>query len=444
MNFKWLKSYMPRSMFGRSLLILLFPVVVLQLVVGMVFIQRHFEEVTTQMTRAVALELNYVADLIDDVPEISEARGTLRTLSKPFNIRMKLLENEAVNPTVRIYFYDLSGKELAATLHREIDRPISIDLTESYRHVYLRIMTDKGVLSAIVPRSRVNASNPHQLLVLMIVTAVILTVISVLFLRNQVRPIRRLAEVSEAFGKGRVEYFRPSGAIEVRRAGNSFLAMRARLERQIEQRTQMLSGVSHDLRTPLTRLKLSLAMMEDTEDTRDMAQDVEDMEKMLNVFLDFARADTLEETEATDPMALVRKLVADCRRMGHVVRYTFNTTTTKTTDIVLSVGAVSRAISNLLTNAIRFGDVVSVDVVVSDNHLRISVEDDGPGIPISERENALKPFVRLDQSRNQNGAGGVGLGLSIAADVARSHGGALVLATSRELGGLKATFTIPR
>lgn len=435
---------MPRSMFGRSLLILLFPVVVLQLVVGMVFIQRHFEEVTTQMTRAVALELNYAIDQLEEAPSMAESRAILRSLARPFNIRMKLIEDETVSPTVRLFFYDLSGRELVKTLHEEINRPISIDLAKSYRTVSLRIMTDKGVMSAIVPRGRVNASNPHQLLVLMIVTAVILTVISVLFLRNQVRPILRLADVSEAFGKGRTVPFRPTGAIEVRRAGHAFLAMRERLERQIEQRTQMLSGVSHDLRTPLTRMKLSLAMMEGTDETRHMAQDVEDMEQMLEGFLDFTRADTLGETTLTDPSALLAKVVADCERSGHDILYTFDASGVKSTELMLSTGAVSRAITNLLSNATRYGEIVSLNAKITDKNLQITVEDDGPGIAHKDRDEALKPFVRLDESRNQNHTSGVGLGLSIAADVARSHGGVLELSSSSKLGGLKATFTIPR
>ena len=435
---------MPRSMFGRSLLILLFPVVVLQLVVGMVFIQRHFEEVTTQMTRSVALELNYAADQIEEAVDMAEAHAILKTLARPFNIRMSLIEDETVNPTVRLFFYDLSGRELVKTLHKEVDRAISIDLTTSYQVVALRIMTDKGVMSAVVPRSRVNASNPHQLLVLMIATAVILTVISVLFLRNQVRPILRLADASEAFGKGRNVSFRPRGAIEVRRAGRAFLDMRGRLERQIEQRTQMLSGVSHDLRTPLTRMKLSLAMMDDTDETRHMVQDVEDMEQMLEGFLDFTRADTLGETKLTDPSELLLKVVADCERSGHEIQYSFNVIGGSSNKLMLSVGAVSRAITNLLSNATRYGENVLLNAVLSEKSLQIVVEDDGHGIAEMDREEALKPFVRLDESRNQNHTSGVGLGLSIAADVARSHGGALELSSSSKLGGLKATFTIPR
>ena len=435
---------MPRSLFGRSLLMILFPVVVLQLVVGIVFIQRHFAQVTTQMARSVALELNYTADLIDEIENPAEAQTLLFSLERPFDIRLKLQPDEFVSPAVRYYFYDVSGRVLITSLRKDIQRPISIDLTKAKFSVEIQIQTARGILNATVPRSRVNATNPHQLLVLMILTSTLLTVISILFLRNQVRPIKLLAEVSEAFGKGRVEEFRPRGATEVRRAGYSFLAMRARVERQIEARTQMLSSVSHDLRTPLTRLKLALAMTEESDETRHMQDDVEEMEKMLEVFLAFARGDNLEETESVNARNFLEKVVADCRRSGEEIVYEFTTETPKSLDIMVRAGAVSRAINNLLSNAFRFGRRVEMHAQLSPTQLLIEIEDDGPGIPESEWKNAMKPFVRLDAARSKNRAEGVGLGLAIAADVARSHGGSVELSRSEKLGGLKASFAIPR
>lgn len=211
MNFQWLKSYMPRSLFGRSLLMILFPIVVLQLVVGVVFIQRHFARVTTQMAASVALELSYAADLVEEMDSVEEARAVLFSLERPFNIKLDLQLDQSVSPEVWFHFYDVSGRALIESLRNDIERPIAIDLTKSSWTVEVLIQTTRGVLEAKVPRSRVSATNPHQLLVLMLFTAIILTVISALFLRNQVRPIRRLAEVSEAFGKGRVEEFHPLG-----------------------------------------------------------------------------------------------------------------------------------------------------------------------------------------------------------------------------------------
>ncbi len=444
MNFQWLKSYMPRSLFGRSLLMILFPVVVLQLVVSFVFIQRHYAQVTTQMASSVALELKYAADLVEEMDSVEEARAVLFSLERPFNIKLELALGETVSPETRFYFYDVSGRALIASLRDDIERTIAIDLTKANRAVEVKLQTSRGVLYAEVPRVRVSATNPHQLLIWMLLTAIILTVISALFLRNQVRPIRRLAEASEAFGKGQAVPFHPSGATEVRRAGTSFLAMRARLERQIEQRTQMLSSVSHDLRTPLTRLKLSLELMEEGEEIRLMQQDVEDMEQMLEVFLSFARGDSLEESKVVNPQDLINKVVMDCQRSGRTVQFDFDNKTLKPCEISLRAGAVSRAIINLLSNALLYGEQVTLSATLSENRLKVIVEDDGPGIPKSERENALKPFVRLDQARNQDARGGVGLGLAIVADVARSHGGTVKLSDSVKLGGLKVTLTIPR
>ena len=315
-------------------------------VVGFVFIQRHFAQVTTQMASSVALELKYAADLVEEMDSAEEARAILFSLEHPFNIKLELELGKTVSPEVRFYFYDVSGRALIASLRNDIERDIAVDLTGPNWSVEVDIQTARGVLHAKIPRSRVSATNPHQLLVWMLLTAVILTVISVLFLRNQVRPIRRLAEASEAFGKGRAVPFHPAGATEVRRAGTSFLAMRGRLERQIEQRTQMLSSVSHDLRTPLTRLKLSLEMMEEGEETRLMQQDVEDMEQMLDVFLSFARGDSLEETTPVNPETMINKVVADCQRSGREVQFAFDNRTPNSSEMSLRSGAVSRAVTD--------------------------------------------------------------------------------------------------
>lgn len=434
---------MPRSMFGRSLLILLFPVVLLQLVVGLVFIQRHFEKVTTQMARPVAVELNYIAELADSARTPEAANTLLATFSRPFSMQFKVIPDEVLIPEFRRYFYDVSGRALIGSLIEDVTRPISVNLTQNGRNVRVRMQTNKGIVSVVFSRSRVSASNPHQLLVLMIVASILLTVVSVLFLRNQVRPIRDLARVSEAFGKGRIEHLRPSGAIEVRRATASFLAMRERIEHQIDQRTQMLSGVSHDLRTPLTRMKLSLAMMEQNDEIKHLSQDVEDMGRMLDGFLDFARQDTLEETEATDPAIMLEKIAADSKRSGHMIEVLFKNETPDHPTITLHPLSISRAVSNLVSNANRFGDKVQITGHLTETLLTIIVEDNGPGIAEKDREEAMKPFARLDQSRNQNESG-VGLGLSIVVDVARSHGGTLELSKSETLGGLKAILSIPR
>ena len=442
MNFAWLKSYMPRSFFGRSLMILLFPVVFLQLAVGLVFIQRHFAQVTQQMTHSVALELDYAADVIDSIDSFPEARLTLFTFARPFDMRLDLRQDKTVTPAARRYFYDISGKAIIDTLQAGLTRPTSIDLVRERQWVHVEIQTRHGALLADIPRGRVSASNPHQLLVLMVVISILLTLVSILFLRNQIRPIRELARVSEAFGKGRSESYTPRGATEVRRAGHAFLAMRARIERQIEQRTRMLSGVSHDLRTPLTRLKLSLAMQEETAETQDMRADVQEMEAMLEGFLSFARGDSLEDMETLPLGDLLDRIVQGWKRLDKPLALVVPSGAGDTR-VTLRPDAVVRAVNNLISNAMHHADTVQLEVGLSDKTLTFTVQDDGPGIAPADREEALKPFARLDPARNQNSGSGVGLGLAIAADVARSHGGRLELDDSL-LGGLSASLILPR
>ncbi|MXU65725.1 ATP-binding protein [Oceanomicrobium pacificus] len=444
MNFSWLKSYMPRSLFGRALLIMVVPIVALQLVVATAFIQRHFAQVTAQMTRPLASEINYLVQEIEQAPDLAAARAALVQLAGPFELALTIEENDRIPPKDQVRFYDLSGRSVITTLRERVNAPIQVDLASDAGNVDMRVMTEKGVLRVLVERDRVSASNPHQLLVLMILTSILLTIIAVLFLRNQVRPIRRLAEAAEAFGKGRSLEFRPRGAEEVRRAGNAFLSMRSRLERQIEQRTLMLSGVSHDLRTPLTRLKLSLSLLPDEPEAAEMLRDVDDMERMLAEFLAFARGDSLEATEPVDAISLAEGLVEDARRHGATVSLALRCDTPEDRQVAMRRSAMERAVQNLLNNAHRFGTRVGLSVTLLEKTLEYTVEDNGPGIPADRREEAMRPFARLDEARSVERGGNVGLGLSIAADAARSHGGVLELGDSADLGGLRATIRIPR
>ena len=439
MNFAWAKAYVPRSLYGRAALILLVPVVALQLVVSVVFIERHYSGVTEQMTRNVVLDLRYVLQIIDEAPSAGVALRELEPIREPLAFEIEL-PSEPPEGDARPVF-DLSGKRMIETLRAELAGVRAVDLTVANRQVWVWIDTDLGVMSAMFDRRRVAARNPHQLLVLMVFAGILLTLIAFVFLRNQLRPIKRLARASEAFGKGRIEAYKPSGAIEVRAAGNAFLDMRARIDRQIEQRTMMLSGVSHDMRTPLTRLKLGLSMLEDTEEAAALLRDVGDMERLLDEFLAFARDDSLDDPEECDPQALVRDVVEKFSGSGQAVRLA---EVTGTGTAVLRPMAVARALENLVGNAVRYGQACELRLAISERAVRISVEDDGPGIPAARREDALKPFVRLDAARNQDRGSGVGLGLAIASDIARRHGGSLVLGQSAHLGGLKADLVLAR
>jgi two-component system osmolarity sensor histidine kinase EnvZ len=355
---------------------------------------------------------------------------------------LRLSAEEAAQPEALRRFYDLTGGAVEETFKAEVIRPLTLDLISSDKVIDARILTDKGVLAAEVERRRMIASNPHQLLVVTGLTTFALAGVAVLFLRNQVRPIRDLAVAADAFGKGRTLAFRPAGAEEVRRAGAAFLAMRARIEKQIESRTRMLSSVSHDLRTPLTRMKLALAMMEDDDEAEELARDIREMERMIDEFLAFARGEAAEEMAPVDPDALVAEVADELRRGGVAVETVRSGEPSE--PVAMRRGAIKRAIANLAENAAAFGNRVEIGLWVGRAAIEICVEDDGPGIPETDRETALTPFARLDDARNQDRGGGVGLGLAIAADAARAHGGALMLEDIPRLGGLRARMRLPR
>lgn len=434
MSFRWLKSYMPRSLYGRATLILLLPVVTLSLVVSVVFIQRHFEGVTLQMTRAVSREVRVMLESGMSVDEVAGSR-----MADTLEIAVREVAPAEV-PTGNVRrWYDFTGAVMSREFTRLLPGLTAISLPDD-RIVRLYFERAGETIEMTFDRRRVSASNPHQLLVNMVFFGALMTVIAYFYLRNQLRPITRLSRAAEAFGRGRHLEYRPAGAVEVRAAGNAFLDMRARIERQIEQRTLMLSGVSHDLRTPLTRLKLALSLL-DEEDRAQMEHDVEDMERLIDEFLDFARSAQEGEPEPVDPIALVRQIVEDAQRPDVSVALTMTKGDGK---VALRPGGIRRAVENLINNAVRYGTKAEVSVLLTERALRIRVEDDGPGIPPARREEAVKPFARLDSARNQNLGSGVGLGLSIATDIARAHGGTLRLGESKRLGGLCADIVIAR
>lgn len=410
----------------------------LQLVVSIVFIQRHFEGVTRQLTQNVLIELSYIIDSIDQAPTIEAGRLVARDLGPVLDIRVRF-------PAMTQYedrrkWYDLTGRVVIEKLRDEMPNVVGIDLVESGSRVNMTVDSRHGRVGLTFSRKRVSASNPHQLLVLMIFTGILMTFVSFVFLRNQLKSITRLAEAADAFGKGRPIKYRPSGATEVRSAGAAFLDMRARIERQIEQRTLMLSGVSHDLRTPLTRMTLQLNLMEETEDTAALLSDVQDMQSLVDEFLAFSRGDALDDPVPVDATALALQTVSSAQRAGQKVELGQIDTTGVTP---LRATAIVRALENLIGNAVRYGGYARVSVHRLDKFIRIRVEDNGPGIAEEDRDQAVKPFARLDPARNLNMAG-AGLGLSIAADIARSHGGSLKLGRSVELGGLCADLILSR
>ncbi len=439
MFWQWLKNYMPRGLYGRAALILILPVLTLQLLVSVVFIQRHFEGVTRAMTRAVSIELRYLRDTVNGAADIAAAQAALQRVATPLEFEVSLPATDVPSADAR-QWADLTGNAVIANLRSSIPEIHAVSLDDR-TVVQLWVDTAYGPAMLTFGRGRVSASNPHQLLVIMVIMGAIMTTISYFFLRNQLRPIKRMADAAAEYGKGRVTPFTPTGAVEVRAAGMAFLDMRNRIERQTQSRTMMLSGVSHDLRTPLTRLRLGLSML-DEADTAPLTRDLDDMQNLLDAFLDFARNDAGDNLEWCAPRDIIEAVVADAVRSGQSVRV-FEISGL---DVPFSVRpmAVRRALDNLISNALRYGTCAEISLSVTERAVRLTVEDDGPGIPAQSREAAMSPFVRLDPARNQDKGTGVGLGLSIVADIARTHGGLLRLSVSERLGGLKAEMVLAK
>lgn len=439
MFFGWLKNYMPRGIYARAALILILPILLLQLLVSVVFIQRHFDGVTRRMTSAVNIELRFLVNTANAQAGLDDALAAIAMIDAPLQIITALPADDVLAADIKP-FVDLTGGMVIETLRRGVDDILAVSLADR-RRVTVWAQTRHGPLKMDLNRRRVSASNPHQLLVIMVVLGGLMTAIAYIFLRNQLRPIKRMARAAADYGKGRITPFTPTGAVEVRAAGMAFLDMRNRLERQTQSRTMMLSGVSHDLRTPLTRMRLGLSML-DPKDAEPLGHDVDDMERLLDAFLDFARSDAGDSLELTSPSTIVQAVLDDAKRMGQDV--TLGAIEGPDDPVGLRPLAIRRAMDNLVGNALRYGTRAEIGVSVTDRAVRFWVEDDGPGIPADRHDEALSPFVRLDPARNQDKGSGVGLGLSIVADIARTHGGVLRLGDSARLGGLKAEVVLAR
>lgn len=434
----WLHDRMPRSLAARGALILLLPVILLQLGVSLAFVQRYYEDVTRQMTRSLLLELRFLADATAAAPDAAAALAFATSAAAPSDLAVALPDPAPDRDAVSRW--DLAGRSMADTLRDGLPELLAVDLSEE-RRVAIWLATPHGDLRVDFSRRRVAAANPHQLLVITGVLGLLLSAVSFLFLRNQLRPIQRLAAAAQAYGRGRVVPFRPSGATEVRAAGTAFLDMRHRIERQSQARTAMLAGISHDLRTPLTRLRLGLSLLDDPE-AEALTRDVDDMARMVDGFLAFARGDAHDAQETVPLRPLLDAVVEDVRRAGQRVEWG-EVAGPDPGAIPLRPMAIRRAVENLLGNALAHGTRARLSLQVAERTIHVAVEDDGPGIPPDRREEAMRPFTRLDDARNQDSPG-VGLGLAIVADIARTHGGSLRLGESETLGGLRAELVLAR
>ncbi|MDA1098997.1 MAG: ATP-binding protein [Proteobacteria bacterium] len=433
-----LKLFLPKSLFVRAIIIVVAPVVLLQLVAAGVFYDRHLDTVTRRLARSVAADIGFVAAALTREKDDLARLHILQSANLRLNLAFSLIPGEKLKAGPLPRPYSPLENLLIRTIDEGMELAFNIENRTTEKHYLIKVAFEGGVLQVLVPRNRL-ASGTLLVLILWIVgSSLLLLAIAIMFLRNQVRPILRLADAADRFGQGQdVADFRPSGAVEVRRAGDAFLRMRDRLDRHIRQRTEMLAGVSHDLRTPLTRLKLELAMLRDIPAAAEMQGDVDEMEDMIEGYLAFARGAVGEQTVETDVNALLDEAVGDARRHGGAVEFTASG------DLrgLLRPMSLRRCLDNLLGNAQRYAKHCSLAARRDGDTIEIIVDDDGPGVPEAEREAVFRPFYRLENSRNQ-GTGGVGLGLAIARDTVRNQGGDVMLDTAPQ-GGLRAIIRLP-
>ena len=431
------KALLPKGLYARALLIIIAPMVILQSVVAFVFMERHWNTVTRRLSAAVVQDIASLIDVYKAYPQDKD-RAQLRRIGQRLQLVVDFLPAGDMPPPGPKPFFSLLDQTLSVQLGRQIGRPFWIDTVGRSNVVEIRIQLDDAVMRIFAQRSAAYASNSEIFIFWMVGTSSILLIVAVLFLRNQIRPILRLADAAESFGKGReAPNFRPRGAREVRRAAKAFIEMKSRIERSIEQRTAMLAGVSHDLRTILTRFKLELALIGDSPEVDGMRKDVDEMSGMLEDYLAFARGDSGEHAQPTDMALALEELRSDAERHGHTATVTFHGLPV----VTVKPASFKRCLANLVSNAARHANAISITGHRDHRYLTITVDDDGPGIPLEMREEVFKPFLRLDDARNQD-EGGTGLGLAIARDIARSHGGDITLANS-PMGGLRATVRIP-
>ena len=432
------KSFMPKGLYARALLIMIVPMVVLQSVVAFVFMERHWNTVTRRLSASVVQDIAALIDIYKVYPQDKE-RTQLRTIAQQrLGLVVDFLPMGDLPAPGPKPFFSLLDQTLSVQIGRQVARPFWIDTVGRSNVVEIRIQLDDAVMRIFAQRGAAYASNSEIFLFWMVGTSSILLIVAVLFLRNQIRPILRLADAAESFGMGReAPNFRPRGAREVRRAAHAFIEMKSRIERSIEQRTAMLAGVSHDLRTILTRFKLELALTGDSPEADGMRRDVDEMAAMLEAYLSFARGDSGEHAQPTDMAQALEELRGDAERHGHVATVTFH----GLPEVTVKPAAFKRCLANLVSNAARHANTIAIAGNRDHRYLTVTVDDDGPGIPLDMREEVFKPFLRLDDARNQD-EGGTGLGLAIARDIARSHGGDITLGDS-PMGGLRASVRIP-
>ncbi len=437
--FAVLAGSLPKGLYARALIIIIAPMVLLQSVLTFVFLERHWQTVTRRLSTVTVQNIAMLIDVYKTFPQDPKATTLVALAEKDLALRIRFAPGEELPATRSKPFFDLLDSTLSDELTRQIGRPFWIDTVGRSNFVEIRIKLEDAVMHVLARRSQTYASNSQIFLLWMLGTSFVLLTVAILFLRNQIKPILRLAEAADSFGKGRPppDDFRPRGAREVRQAAHAFVEMRDRIERYVEQRTTMLAGVSHDLRTVLTRFKLQLAMLEEGPELDAMRADVDEMQAMLEDYMAFAKGESGEDIAMTD----IGEILAEVSSQAHGAKTVEIDVRDGPLMVAVRRHAFKRAIANLVNNAARFARRVEVVACRRDRWLVIEVDDDGPGIPEDEWDNVFRPFYRIDNARNQD-SGSTGLGLAIARDIARIHGGDIALSQS-SLGGLKAVLSVP-
>jgi two-component system, OmpR family, osmolarity sensor histidine kinase EnvZ len=432
----WMKRMMPKSLLGRSLLMILIPLVALQAVTFQIFYGSHLDIVSRRLSAGIAGEIALTTQLMNRYPGKQDHDWILNRAHQRLGLEITLEPDTKLPVTRSVNILGPMDDDLAVALHEAFRTPFVMDWTSDPRSVLISIEVSGGVLHVVAPRKRLYTTTIYLFVPWVVGTALLLFGVAALFMRNQVRGIRRLARSAEAFGLGRdIPPIRPEGATEVRQAAVAFNRMQDRIRRFLAQRTEMLAGVSHDLRTPLTRLRLALAMLpkDETwrEDVTEMTEDVEEMERMIGGYLAFARGEGTEQAKPIDLSAMLTDVAAAARRGGANIEVSVPDTLT----VSLRADAVRRAITNLVDNARRHAGRVILSAIPRGRSVLVNVDDDGPGIAVEQREDVFRPF--------QSGStGGTGLGLTIARDIVRAHGGDISLEDS-PLGGLRARVRLP-
>ncbi len=434
----WFKRLLPRTLLGRSLLIILAPLVLLQVVSTWIFYDRHYDTITKRLVQGVAGDIAAVILIMDRNPTPLERDQAFRLAERAMWLEISFSHDTQLTEVSDELEGSHLERKLARALKERFTYPFHIDTRSFDERVEVLVQRHNGVLRVLVSDERLFSSTTYIFIMWMVGTSIVLFGVAVIFMRNQVRPIRRLAQAAELFGKGRdVADFKPEGATEVRQASTAFLRMRNRIQRQIQQRTEMLAGVSHDLRTPLTRMKLQLAMLGDGPEAQSLQSDVSEMEHMVEGYLAFARGEGAEQQQQTDVAAFLNEVVQQMRRDGSKIGLHAE----GPLDLPLQREAIRRCLTNLIANAKRHGTEVLVSAGQRGNVVEITIDDNGPGIPAEQRDQVFRPFYRTDRSRNP-ATGGTGLGLTIALDVVRNHGGELTLEDAPG-GGLRARIALP-